>query len=226
MFIIIPLTLIGISILTIAVIVWRKMPYLRKLAPEAHTFDSTIAHDFFPELMGAVEGIEFKKYLSLWLNEVEKLIRKVRILFSRVDRMSDSLIKRIRSIHANRMARQQEATTAEPAPVEAQTPEYVDVPTVQVRPRRIAPDPVALKAEEQRLIVAIAHDPKNPALYRDLGDVYVKMKNLEDAKESFTAALKLNQNDEVTMRKLAQVMQKLEPEVFSPVKADPSEIEK
>ena len=212
MFIIIPLALIGVSFLAILVIVWRKLGYLRKLTPEAHEFNHTIFHDFFPELTIALESIQIREYIAIWLHEVEKLIRRIRLLFSKVDRLSDGLLQRIRNIHQRRVAQEaakEAAEASEESVSKPQAGDYVDVPTVQVKSRRSGPDPVALKSEEQRLIVEIAHDPKNPKLYRDLGDVYMKMKNLEDARESFTTSLKFNPGDEVVQKKLAQVLEKL-----------------
>ncbi len=51
MFLIIPLTIALAAFIGIAVVVWRKMPYLRKLAPEAHPVGETVLHDYAPELV-------------------------------------------------------------------------------------------------------------------------------------------------------------------------------
>jgi len=211
LFYLIPLLLIAASILGIGVVVLRKLPYARKLTPDGTSPTHSVFHDFFPELARNFGSTQIKEYMALWLHEIEKLLRKVRLLFFRVDRLSDSLIKRIRSVHQQRVAKEEAKEAAEEAAIQPKVPEYVDVPTVQVRPRRAAPDMTALRVEEQRLIVEIAHAPKDARLYRDLGEVYVKMKNFEDAKESFSAALKLNPADDVSQRKLALVLQKLEP---------------
>lgn len=210
LFLIIPLSLIGVSLLAIGVIVWRKVPYMRRLTPEAHGLNQSVFTSFFPELVQNFGPARIKEYFAIWLQEMEKLLRKMRLLFSFVDRMSDNLIKRIRSAQQKR-AKQTPTVPAPKEPEQPKVPEYVDVPTVQVRPRRTAPNPALLKSDEQRLIVEIAHDPKNARLYRELGEVYIKMKNYEDAKESFATALKLNPADDVSQRKLALVLQKLEP---------------
>lgn len=210
LFYLIPLSLIAVSLLAIGVIVWRKLPYARKLTPEISGSEHSLFYDFFPEFARNVSGARIKEYLSIWLQEIEKLIRKVRILFSRVDRLSDSMITRIRKVNQQRVPKEEAKEPAEEKVVRPQVQEYVDIPTVQVRSRRSA-DIATLRTEEQKLIVEIAHSPKNARLYRDLGEVYVKMKNYEDAKESFATALKLNPADEMSQRKLALVLQKLEP---------------
>lgn len=210
LFYLIPLSLIAVSILAIGIIIWRKLPYARKLTPDSQVPEHSLFYDFFPEAARNFGSGRIKEYLSIWLQEIEKLIRKIRLLFSRVDRLSDSMIKRIRKVNQQRVAKEEAKESVEET-LESKIPEYVDVPTVQVRGRRSTVDAATLKKEEQRLIVEIAHAPKNPRLYRELGEVYVKMKNYDDAKESFSTALKFNPADEVSQRKLALVLQKLEP---------------
>jgi len=195
MFIIIPAVLIGLSLVGISVIVARKMSYLRKLAPEAHELGPTIWHDLFPEVIGGVKRVEAREYGTAWLRELEKFLRKMRLMFSQVDRLSGALIRRVRKAHQ----KSDMLPPAEPAaPVVEVTP---------VEPKVATPE--ELKAEEQRLIVEIAQDPKNLDLYVELGAVYMAMQNFADAKESYSAALALRPDDSSLQRKLAQVLKKL-----------------
>jgi predicted Zn-dependent protease len=55
----------------------------------------------------------------------------------------------------------------------------------------------------------IAKSPKDFILYETLGDLYSKMNNLSDAKESFEAAIELNPNNEVLQKKYSQVVKKM-----------------
>ena len=66
-----------------------------------------------------------------------------------------------------------------------------------------------MKREEQKLIIEIAKNPKDSKLYEILGDLYVKMNNLSDAKESFEAAIELSPNSEILQKKLSQVIEKV-----------------
>jgi hypothetical protein len=61
MFILIPLALMVVSAIAIAIIVWRKMPYLRKLTPEAHEMGDTVLHDFAPELIDRVQAVPWRR---------------------------------------------------------------------------------------------------------------------------------------------------------------------
>ena len=89
MFIAIPLLLAALSMTGIVIIALRKMPYLRRLNPDAHPAGESVWHDFFPELIDGVRGIQVNEYKRTVLVELEKLLRRVRIVFSAIDRLSD-----------------------------------------------------------------------------------------------------------------------------------------
>ena len=57
--------------------------------------------------------------------------------------------------------------------------------------------------------VEIAKNPKDSRLYEVLGDLYVKMNNFSDAKESFEAAMELSPHDEGLQKKYSQVLKKM-----------------
>ena len=118
-----------------------------------------------------------------FLAESEKLLRRMRLLFLRLDASIHALINRLRH-----------KTKREEAILEQQADDAV------VMPIAIALDP---KEEEQLLIMEIAKNPKDALLYRKLGDVYIKINNYEDAKQSFSKALELNPKDAYASRKLS-----------------------
>ena len=66
-----------------------------------------------------------------------------------------------------------------------------------------------MKREEQRMIIEIAKNPKDAKLYEVLGDLYIKMNNLLDAKESYEAAIELNPHSEELQKKRSQIVEKL-----------------
>jgi len=68
------------------------------------------------------------------------------------------------------------------------------------------------KRDEQALIIAIAKEPKNPELYRQLGEVYLSLDEVADAIESFSTALKFDPENEAIKRKLAKLQPELESE--------------
>lgn len=67
-----------------------------------------------------------------------------------------------------------------------------------------------LRRQEQRLILAIAKTPRDPDLYKLLGDIYTQTEEYEDAKESYQRALKFDPDDYIIKTKLAKVLRKLE----------------
>ncbi len=197
-FLFIPLGLALATLIAVVVIVWRKMPYLRKLTPEAHETGDTILHDFAPELLDWVRSIPWRQYVHAFLVETEKFLRRGRILMASVDRASDTVIKKVRHVHQE-TARQQEEIVAqreEEAAAKLEEPDEIDMD-----------DPEQLKQEEQRLIVAIAQQPKEVALYSRLAQVYMRLQNYADAVEALEAAVKLDPDDTRLMKRLERARQ-------------------
>lgn len=198
MFVIIPLLLFIASSVAIAVLVRQKMPYLKKLTPQAHDLGPTFWHDMMPEVIEGAGKIKVREHVAMALLETEKFLRKVRLVFSKFDGWAHTLIMQVRKAHRQTASQIEAAPTEEAEPV-SPSAGFTPVTNVHVRAK---PSPEALKAEEQRLIVEIAKDPKNVALYTELGDVYMKLENYADAKESFQAASGLAKDDDTIKRKL------------------------
>lgn len=184
------------SVIGISVIVFRKMPYLNKLTPEAHT-GGDILTDLFPEFSDVFKSLKFKEYWNLWLVELEKLLRRLRVASLKMDRISDSWIKRIRRGNSFR-------TTTSPVLEKTEAVES-QIVKVQSAPGTTMED---MKREEQRLIIEIAKNPKDSKLYEVLGDLYTKMNNFSDAKESYEAAIELSPNNGELQKKLSLVLDK------------------
>ncbi len=62
---------------------------------------------------------------------------------------------------------------------------------------------------EKRYIDKIMKNPRDISAYKKLGDLYVEMNNLGDAKESYAMVLKLKPQDDATRRKMRAVEDKL-----------------
>ncbi len=203
MYLLIPFLFLVIPAAGIAYIVHRKMPYLRKLTPEAHEFGDSVLHDFFPEVAEHINQATIKQYQASFLKELEKLARRWRVVTLKMDHLSDRLIKKLRhshiSTHLEHQALLQEQETVVEPPV---TPEANTEPTMD-----------DLRAQEQQLIIQIAQNPKEFALYDQLGDLYLAMDNEAEARESFEAALALNPHDPVVARKYSQLLKKAEASV-------------
>ncbi|MBI2062312.1 MAG: hypothetical protein HYT64_01295 [Candidatus Yanofskybacteria bacterium] len=215
MFIFIPLALLLVSVAGISVVVYRKMPYLNKLTPESHLSAQTnvvggVLADLLPELSEGFKGLKLKEYGNLWLIELEKFLRRLRVVSLKMDRISDSWIKKIR----NKTPKEDMNPVRSLARVEDASPtEFLGglKHHQETTPRKDLGEATSngMKKEEQRLIIEIAKNPKDSKLYEILGDLYVKMNNLPDAKESFEAAIELSPHNEELQKKLSQVAEKL-----------------
>lgn len=213
MFILAPLLLIFASLLGIAIIIWRKKSYLNKIYAlnMAGNGDKTVSNvftfswisyggEFFPEIKSLLEKIKIHEYKTMWLMEAEKFLRKTRLVFMRVDRLSDSLIKKIRRVHVNSQLNghiNKEITVDKKEEFDS-----VSVPKQTI-------SPAFLKNEESRLIMEIAKNPKDSQLYEALGDLYMEMENWTDAKESYEASIELNPQNELLKQKLSSALEKL-----------------
>ena len=193
---IIPVLLIIVSLLTAFIIIARKFPYLKKLTPEAgQHFSSTWAWDFVPEVRERYQRIDWTAHKNFWLKEGEKFLRRIRLAFLKIDSATHALIKKL---SVSRL----EEVSGEGLKEEAAKPSEITSPAVPV----IAPkDHAELKREEQALIIAVAKDPKNPELYRQLAAVYMELGNPEDAAESLRTVVQLDPEDKTSEQRLAEL---------------------
>lgn len=218
MFIILPLSLVLASSLGISVIIYRKKPYLAKLisldsGDEASSLSGkknfswkNYGEEFFPEIKALFSSLKLNEYKAHWLVELEKFLRRTRVVVLKFDRVSDGLIKKIRRINVND---QLESVNKEINKVIASSVEILS-PEINVASAPAEKISAAfLKNEEERLIVEIAKNPKDPALYEMLGDLYSEMGNSEDAQESYKAALELNPASELAKQKLSASIEKI-----------------
>ncbi|MDP2647854.1 MAG: tetratricopeptide repeat protein [Candidatus Yanofskybacteria bacterium] len=200
MYFIIPLSIIGLSALAILIIVWRKVPYLKKLTPDAHEMGETFWHDMFPEVVQEFRKVPLNDARNIWLKETEKLLRKIRLMFSKFDRVSSTMIHRMRK---------EELKAEIENPVQEQKNQKPTIGDIYSQPKSEREVAEALRLEEQHLIVEIAKDPKNANLYVQLGEVYMNMNDFTDARDSFKAAHDLDPEDQSINKKLSAVAKKL-----------------
>lgn len=198
MFIIVPSILIGISLIGIALIVRRKLSYLRKLSPDSHEVGEHLWDDYFPELIHWLGHTKWRESRQAVLRETEKLLRRMRLVLLKVDHISDRLIKKVRRVHLT-------------GHLENTASQLGNNETLAIEPSKPAEiTPEDLKAREQQLIIEIAQNPKNPELYETLGDLYVKMGSAQDAQEAYEAALGFDPDNQALARKYSVLLKKTE----------------
>lgn len=196
----IPIAVALLAVLGIAVIAWRKMPFLRKLTPDAHPPGESLLHEYAPELVDRVKRFPWRQFLHQALVRVEMGLKGMREALRRLDQASDRFVRSVRR-GAQQAAQQHEAAVARQE-VEKQEQER-DTDEVDFD------DPEQLKAEEQRLIVAIAQNPKEHELYSDLARVSMRMHNWKDAIEALEQAYRLQPENEQYLKRLERAKRKL-----------------
>lgn len=213
MYLLLPLLLIVGSVSGISIIIWRKAPYIKKLATAGPALNGNgtskkeyffkLFSEFFPEIVGTFKNIKFQEYKDAWLVEVEKFLRRLRLVSLRMDRWSNSWIQGIRR-HVYQNGTQVQNQTSSPEGGEGLTSDVVKPKTEEK-----VNEAELFKREEQRIIIEIARNPKDSKLYDTLGDLYMKMGDYEGTKESFEAALELNPNNEELKKKLSLALEKI-----------------
>jgi tetratricopeptide (TPR) repeat protein len=197
----IPLGIALVAALAIAVMVWRKLPYLRKLTPESHEVGDTLLHDYAPETVDWFRSIPWRKAAHSVLTDVERALHGMRSAAGALDKASERLAKSVRRAGVQ-AARQHEESVA------ALQEEQQERATAYDADELDMDDPEQVKQEEQRLIVAIAQSPKDGKLYSDLARVYMRLHSYGDAVEALTQAVKLMPDDETLPKRLERAKRK------------------
>lgn len=177
-------------------IVWKKAPYLKKLSVEGGENNYVFLENMFPGASAYIKRVDLSAHKRIWMQEFEKLVRRLHIVSLKLDNFTNSLLHKIRTKNGEF----QDKTIKK-----VEFKDLAEGAGEQIRESSLD----IWKKEEQRLIVEIAKDPKNAELYKKLGDIYVKMNNLKDAEESLRVALDLNPHDQEVRTKLERISRHL-----------------
>ena len=194
MYLLIPIGIFVLAMAGLAYLAGRKFVYLKKLSPEAISNPPATARSFwsgmFTEIVSWFESVNWRGYRVTITAESEKILRRLRLVFLKIDTGTHNLANRLR-----RSKKHHEEILQE---------EMVEEAVVPVVP------PIDPKEEEQHLIIEIAKDAKNPDLYRKLGDVYLKTGEKENARASFETVLQLDPENWYAKSKLKMLPKKPE----------------
>ena len=145
--------------------------------------------EFLPEVNSFLGNINFQSYRKTYIVGFEKFLRRLRVLSLRIDSFTYNLIAKIKS-SSQKNSEVEQSKPLNKGELNIKTEEE------DSRPIIILSKEENLEQEEQELILRIARDPKNTKLYKKLGSIYLRLKNYDDAAESFKTALKLNPENE------------------------------
>lgn len=202
MYLWIPLLMILGLLIGIFLIILKKMPYLKKLPTETEQdINGNFWHDLFPEAFHCCRKIDFISYRQQFFKELEKFLRRLRVTSLKLEHLASSLISKVNKAQAkNQLTGRpwRASPLAGESVLENQAGGQLITPPASNSVNN-AFDP---KKKEQSLIIEIAKNPKKTELYRQLGDVYIALKNLTDARKSFEMILKLDPEDLKAKEKL------------------------
>ncbi len=199
MYLLIPGIIFLVSLIGIGLLIGRKFVYLKKLSPEAIGNPpgtmKTFWSGFIPELASWYRGINWIEYRVRFMTEFDKLLRRLRLVFLKIEGITHGMSQRLRHStkkHEELLTKQEEAKMEERELLAAQ-------------PAVTTTDP---KEEEQHIIMEIAKNPKDSLLYLKLGDVYLKMHDVENAVLSFKTVLDLDPENWYAKKMLAGLAQR------------------
>lgn len=196
MYIIFPIVIFVVALSGIWVIISRKFIYLKKLTPEAISNPPptmmTFWSAFFPEVISFFGKIQWREYRVRFTAESEKMLRRLRLIFLKIDDLTHRLIRRLR-----RSVQKHEEILEKQEEVKIEKEQVVAIATR---------DP---KEEEQHLIMEIGKNPKEPALYQKLGDIYLKTGETDNARMSFKTVLDLDPENWYAKMKIEELGESL-----------------
>jgi len=167
--------------------------------------------------------IKISEYFILLVNWAEKVLRKLRILFLKLDQLVIGLIQKIReksqvlTIRYQAWLDQRKIKRVK-IKIKMEDQETVDDDKSSDVKTKLSAVSFAesemeivtainrdFKVEEALCIEAITHNPKDAESYRKLGGLYLEQRNYQDAREAFSHILKLKPRD----RRAKDILQKI-----------------
>ncbi|MAF20182.1 MAG: hypothetical protein CMI55_00705 [Parcubacteria group bacterium] len=215
---------IGLSLIGLGIIVYRKVSVLAGLSEEELTILS--------RKKGVVQRIQEVDYKQHWLNFMiflEKLLRRLKIIFLKIENLLSKWIRglsnqsQIMTQKSKEWIKQKEMKRRIPKNELTPKPESeisIKIDKIEGE-KEIIPEPEFeseededqlslddLKKpikEEQKWINLIIENPKNITAYKFLGFLYWKQHNYVDAKSSLEMAVKLGSKDNKVKKVLEEI---------------------
>ncbi len=180
-----------LALFGIAAIAVRKIPVLTKLPAEPP------GEEFSPKVqngaVGLLKGVATRPHHWLmFFGWTEKLLRKTRLLFLKIDSFFASLITKSRN-------KSQELAV--------KSREWVSEKRMKkiAKLKLVAKLNMTTEQKEEHLLRSLRQNPKDIKAYRELGLLYLERKNYEDAAAAFDEVLKLNFEDEMAKVRLEEI---------------------
>jgi hypothetical protein len=179
-----------LALLGIIAVVMRKIPVLTKLPLEPEEGSLPKAQTGAVDL---IKGVAARPHHWLiFFGWTEKLLRRIRILFLKIDSFFVSLIAKSRN-------KSQELAMKSREWVSEKRMKKIE------KLKLIAKLKMTNEQKEEHLMRSLRQNPKDIKAYRELGLLYLECKNYQDAAAAFEEVLKLNPEDEIAKTKLEEM---------------------
>lgn len=180
-----------IGLIGALVIIFRKIPVLLKLPSQPD--ESYQKLPLNNKASNLIKGIPSSpRYGLALLNITEKLLRRVRILFLRLDNFFVALINRSRNKSHDLAIKSKEWMSARRM---KKIEKLKLMASLRTTPEQ----------KEEGLLRSLRHNPKDIKAYKELGALYLEQKNYQDATAAFEEVLKINPEDESAKEKLEEI---------------------
>lgn len=187
----IPYIIIILSLAGLVFIVFRKIPTLVKL-PTEPVENSLPKISLKERAANLAKNISHPDFWLVFLGWLEKVLRKVRILFLKMDSFFISLIGKSRE-KSNQMAIKSKEWMSERR-------------TKKIEKLKMLADLRRTSEEKEDMLLSILkQNPRDIKAYKELGALYLEQKNIQDAQSAFEEVLKINPEDEVAIAKLEEI---------------------
>ncbi len=138
------------------------------------------------------DKIAHPNYWLVFLGGLEKTLRKIRILFLKLDTFFISLIAKSRE-------RSKDLTVKSKSWMSERRMKKIERLKLLADLRRTPGE------REEVLLRILKQNPKDVKAYKDLGLLYMEQKNLQDAKAAFEEVIKINPEDELAKENLEEI---------------------
>jgi len=204
-----PVILIG-AIIALVVIFGKKSAELKKI--------KELRKDQMEKSLPSAQRDGWKRFGQRTLHILERVLIALKLAVKKAEQSIARLVFNIRAKRTGKKPledsgiedlirkRTEEPETTEWVPSEVVIKKKrTEEPVVRLKEVPVSED----KVKEEALIHRIAENPKDIEAYRELGDYYMSVGNIKDAKDSFKVVLKLRPRDLKAKSSLREIEMKM-----------------
>lgn len=197
MFDLLPQIIIIISIAGIIFILAKKIPALSSFSDNKKISDingdkKIKTPDAIQKIWLKIKSFKYSAYFHKSLELSEKVLRKLKILFLKLENIISSWAESIRQ-QSQKVKIRREGIGIEVK--SKNNKEKIHITASDSKTAQEQRELEEFKKAEEEFIQAITRNPRDAENYRKLGELYAQKNNIDDAREAFRQILKINPSD-------------------------------